>query len=330
MISCRNISLEDNLDWNYLIKDSSTATFFQTKEWLQIWVKHWGREIKLLIYAIYDGDELIGIAPFMISGGRINFLGVPDPSDSSSLSDFGDIIIKSDREKEVWEKLLEVILGSKATPESGLEDSGQARMTIELNYIREESPSFEILQKLGGKAEEMEVAPVISLPKTWDEYLSGLDRHDRHEIRRKLRKTEEASVIKFCDEINTQSVSEFYRLMVVSNEKKGDSLSSDVRNFLGEVIMQMGSRKQLTMCFLRYENANIAAILLLFQKNEVLLYNSGFEAKFSHLSPGLILNVYAIKQAIEEGRDRFDFLRGGEKYKYDLGGKERKLYKISF
>ena len=208
--------------------------------------------------------------------------------------------------------------------------TNRENIKIELNFIREESPSFGILKELGGKIEVMEVSPRINLPAKWDEYLSTLNRHDRHEIRRKIRKIEEEGIIKYCDEINNQNINEFYRLMVASNEKKGNFLSLEMRDFFSEIIMQSGTKKLLTLCFLRYNNENIAAILLLFQKNEMLLYNSGFEPKYSYLSPGLTLKAYSIKEAIERGIKWYDFLRGGERYKYDLGGKERKLYRFTF
>ena len=73
----------------------------------------------------------------------------------------------------------------------------------------------------------------------------------------------------------------------------------------------------------------IAAVIVFLFNNQMLLYNSGFDPQYQSISPGLILKSYMIKQAIEEGKSRFDFLRGGERYKYDLGGKERKLYKVT-
>lgn len=317
-LNIKSINLDDNLDWDKLIEESNTGTFFQTKEWLKLWVKHCGKDLEVVIYAVFDNDELIGIGPFHITD-KVNILGVPSPSQSGSLSDFGDIIVKLGREKEVWEGVLSKLRGNNLKSSK-----------MEFNFIREESPSFAILKTMGGKAQVLEVSPYINLPKTWEEYLSTLGRHDRHEIRRKIRKSEEANVIKVCDEINTQNINDFFRLMIASNEKKGNFLSSDMRNFFSEGIMQLGTKKLLTLCFLRYDDENIAAILLLFQKDEMLLYNSGFDPKYAYLSPGLILNIYAIKQAVAEGKSKFDFLRGGEKYKYDLGGKERKLYKITF
>lgn len=61
MLTCRNISLEDGLDWEGLIASSNTVSFFQTKEWLQVWVKHFGGEIKIL--GVFEEKNLVGIAP---------------------------------------------------------------------------------------------------------------------------------------------------------------------------------------------------------------------------------------------------------------------------
>ena len=46
------------------------------------------------------------------------------------------------------------------------------------------------------------------------------------------------------------------------------------------------------------------------------------------LSVGLINKAYAIREAIEAGRRRFDFLKGAERYKYSLGGQDRAIYRI--
>ena len=46
---------------------------------------------------------------------------------------------------------------------------------------------------------------------------------------------------------------------------------------------------------------------------------------FQHFSfiffyPFFLNKAYAIKEAIEVGRSRFNFLKGSERYKYELGG----------
>jgi CelD/BcsL family acetyltransferase involved in cellulose biosynthesis len=44
------------------------------------------------------------------------------------------------------------------------------------------------------------------------------------------------------------------------------------------------------------------------------------------LSVGLLSKVLCIKDSIERGKKRFDFLKGREAYKYRLGGREVPIY----
>ena len=106
MIICKEISLSDDMPWDGLAEKSSTATFFQTQDWLTLWLKHF--PIKEKILGVFDGEELIGIAPF--EQGRtlkgptlISFLGTTPVVGGELVSDFGDIIAKTSYEKNVWE-----------------------------------------------------------------------------------------------------------------------------------------------------------------------------------------------------------------------------------
>jgi CelD/BcsL family acetyltransferase involved in cellulose biosynthesis len=58
------------------------------------------------------------------------------------------------------------------------------------------------------------------------------------------------------------------------------------------------------------------------------VYNSGYDPDFARFSPGIVLAAYCIRQAVEKGKTGFNFLRGREDYKYHLGGREEKIYRI--
>ena len=64
-------------------------------------------------------------------------------------------------------------------------------------------------------------------------------------------------------------------------------------------------------------------------KDTVYLYNSGYEPDYGWLSVGVISKALCIKDSIERNKKHFDFLKGGEAYKYHLGGQEFPLYKCS-
>ena len=43
---------------------------------------------------------------------------------------------------------------------------------------------------------------------------------------------------------------------------------------------------------------------------------------------GLLNKALSLKEAIEEGKHSFDFLRGTERYKYNLGAKDQVVYQM--
>ena len=50
--------------------------------------------------------------------------------------------------------------------------------------------------------------------------------------------------------------------------------------------------------------------------------------QYSHYAVGLMSKTLLIKDAIENGRQCVDFMRGDEDYKYDLGGKDQQVYRL--
>jgi CelD/BcsL family acetyltransferase involved in cellulose biosynthesis len=60
-----------------------------------------------------------------------------------------------------------------------------------------------------------------------------------------------------------------------------------------------------------------------------MVYNSGLDpAVYGHLSPGIVLLARLVEYAIDTERTVFDFLRGDEPYKYDMGGQDTQVYRM--
>jgi len=78
---------------------------------------------------------------------------------------------------------------------------------------------------------------------------------------------------------------------------------------------------------LELEGKRVAALFCFEDDEELLLYNSGYDPQYAHLSVGLLSKATCLRGAIEAGKQRFDFLRGCEPYKYDLGGKDLPVYR---
>ena len=87
-------------------------------------------------------------------------------------------------------------------------------------------------------------------------------------------------------------------------------------------------RGQFRMALLELDGKRVAACISFDYLDSYLLYNSGYDPDFSYLSVGILNKAFAIREAIGAGKRYFDFLRGPERYKYDLGAVDRTIYRL--
>lgn len=237
----------------------------------------------------------------------------------------------------IWEKQADklVLLGMK--PVLGGEevtDYGQTDIrilppghpSIQLDYIREDSATY---LRFKDRAQKQEVSPYIDLPSSWEEYLNGLERKQRKELKRKINRLESTNRFYQCTPATVrEDFEDFIRLHRLSDPKKHKFMSEPMKAFFWDVKAARIPGWQQHICFLKLDNRPVAGLMTFESETEVWAYNSGYDPAYSHLSVGLLIQSYKIKKAIEAGKDKFDFLRGAERYKYDLGAKDLQLYQI--
>ncbi|MEJ2738520.1 MAG: GNAT family N-acetyltransferase, partial [Dehalococcoidia bacterium] len=91
----------------------------------------------------------------------------------------------------------------------------------------------------------------------------------------------------------------------------------------------MAEEKLLNINFMELDGVPVAATLCFDYRNCIYLYNSGYSPEYRWLSAGLISKALCIKEGISGGKERFDFLKGNEAYKYQLGGQQLPLYQCT-
>jgi CelD/BcsL family acetyltransferase involved in cellulose biosynthesis len=315
-------------EWNDLLKRSAFDTLFLTWEWQRTWWEHLGEGDLFLITMRDDQGHLAGIAPLYrtvsASGERkLNIVGCVD------VSDYLDIIVAQGYEKEVYGALLDYL--------DSAEMAGWD--AAELCNVPEISPAHQALAEMAVKhGHEFrtvveDVCPVIDLPATWDEYLASLDKKQRHEIRRKMRRIErEADVHWYIvdqDRDLAEEIEAFIELHQKSSADKGDFMDEQMKGFFRAVADVLQPPGWLQLAFIEVDGPKAAAMLNFDYENTILVYNSGYDPqRHGHLSTGIVLLAYCIQHAIELGRARFDFLRGDEPYKYRFGAKDTKVYRL--
>ena len=63
-------------------------------------------------------------------------------------------------------------------------------------------------------------------------------------------------------------------------------------------------------------------------EDECLFYNAGLAPGARDLSPGVTGTAAYMRDRLEAGRRRFDFLRGGEAYKYEWGAVDEPIFRL--
>ena len=305
--------------WEQVLDLSDAATLFLTPWWQKTWWKHFGGGSELAVHVVSDGPRPIGVAPLVCSEGVLDLLGGTD------LFDYRDFIVERGREEGFCAALLDHL-------------SRREWHTLRLESVRESSLTLQALPSAAESAgmsveiEPEDVAPVAVLPQTWDEYVAGLSKKDRHELRRKLRRLDGAgevsrSVCGSPDQVR-RMMSDFFRLHRASSPDKATFMTPEREAFFVDAASEAARRGRLRLEMVALDGQPVASCLGFDYAGAFLLYNSGYDPAHSKLSVGIVSKALAIRGAIESGDGVFDFLRGSEDYKYRLGGQDRQVYRV--
>jgi len=116
------------------------------------------------------------------------------------------------------------------------------------------------------------------------------------------------------------------KLFSLSQEDKANFMTSQMESFFRLLAETMAKIGLLRVGIIEVNELQVAMIMGFDYNNTMYLYNSAYDPSYNHLSVGLLSKVLCIKESIQRGNKKWDFLKGGEPYKYHIGGKEVPLY----
>ena len=312
------IDVDDSLEavgpdaWDALHAESRLRSPFLGWTWQREWVAVFGAARRLeLRRVVDDAGRLVALLPLVETApDRWLLVG------GSDVSDYLDLLAAGGREEEAWTALL----GARATD----------RAVWELHSVPAASPTVTAMPALAAAA-GLEVSapleercPILALPESWDALLASLSGKHRHELTRKLRRFErEAPDGRVAWESSPAGIvarlDEFLALHRRSREGKAKFMDARMETFFRRTIPALAERGGARLAFLDLPDGPIASFVTLEWEDTVGLYNSGFQPERAPLSPGVVLLAHVVRDAIERGRRRFDFLRGEERYKFEFG-----------
>ncbi len=321
-------------EWNAVLRNSRADTPFLTYEWQKTWSDCLcSCEGELHLLTVRDGGALLGIAPLFV---------LPEPDKdgqprrllrligSVDASDYLDLIAVRGCEREVFSAMLDALAQSDTWDAIDLWNVPEASVTRALLPELIAARGWTVLD------EKQVVCPIIRLPEQFDDYVQSLDKKERHELRRKIRRAEATEGVVWyaiTGQDHTHDLDEaaeaFIALMMKSRPDKSDFMTNDMRRFFHQMIQATHDGGFLHLAFLEVNGLKAATYLSFDYNQKRLVFNSGLETEgFQSLSAGIVLVARIIDEAIQLGYSEFDFLRGDEKYKYQLGARDTWIYHV--
>jgi len=294
------------------------GSIFVLPQWLKVWWQSFQPEDEQYIAVVRQQKRVIGIAPLRIKDGQARFIG------SQDVCDYQDFVVVPGREADFFTVLLDEI-------------KQQGIAGLHLGLVRPDSTvatSLATLAKNRGYQvmnQRDDVTLELELPSSWEEYLDGLEKKQRHEVRRKLRRLWAGDNVTYrCHKVSPGETAvltdTFLRLFVLSRQEKSEFMTERMQSFFRSLAETMAYLGLLRYGTLEVEGNPAAMIMGFDYEQSMYLYNSSYDPRYTSLSVGVLSKVLCIKESISRSMKKWDFLKGAERYKYHLGGSEVPLY----
>ncbi len=286
-------------DWLALEAQAPAASFYLTHDWLDGWSRiYQPRHLSLI--RIEEGGLPVALGLLESAPpSRWRFAGGPVTAERGLLCADG-------AEQRAWGALGE-----------WLRDHPRAWSSIDGAGLPEEAAC------LPGVRCEWKWVPRLELPGSFDAYLAARTRNVRQVLRRRLREVERAggSLVEVHPADRAAALSELVILHAQRARSKGQrhpEVDERLARLLDAMAGSVGARPRVFA--LEMDGRRVAVTARLDRGSVGYFYNAGFDPSYARLSPGIVVEVASIRDAIDRGLRDYDLGPGAFDFKLRLGG----------
>jgi CelD/BcsL family acetyltransferase involved in cellulose biosynthesis len=185
----------------------------------------------------------------------------------------------------------------------------------------------EAVRMAGGEAVTTQhtTAAVLTLPRTYEDWLASLGKKERHEVRRKRRRfVAEFGEIEVIPH-GVEAIDMFCAMHRTSQGPKGMFMTGEMQSFFVDLLATAGATIHTLVC----DGIPRANAFGFETDSGYFYYNSAYDMDAAMASPGIVLLASLIEAQIERGATVLDFLKGDERYKFKHGAGPRPLFAVS-
>ena len=313
--------------WRELLGRDPARHVFATPEWHRVWWEEFAGDKELFVLELVRDGATAAIVPLYRKSERAGRLGeTPEQPGRRvlrfvggiDLTDYlGPICAPEDRPAVAG-----ALVAWLRSGEVGWDELDAHNMPVPLGFAEflvERADTCDFRFAL----DQEETAAVLPLPADWDAYLARLDSKERHELKRKRRRLigdhPDAVFRTSTPETLEGDMKIFVDMHRGADGHKGHFMRPEIATFFARMANEFMPMGWLRLDFLEVGGRAVAGTFGFEVDGVFYLYNSAYEPEARRISPGLMLVAKLVEECIERGFDRFDFLRGPERYKYQLG-----------
>lgn len=306
-------------EWTALHATIPRRTPFTHPEWHRTWLRHFGSGSVPVFLSFRHGEALVGVLALDMQREAARQLGDPN------VCDYAGLLASPGREEDCAEGVIEWL---------NEDDTSTLQLWGTLHDEPATSAFTTAARRFGWALTELPeaVCPACNLPGDFGLFVASLPKHDRHELRRKLRNLASAGTVAFESVTAPAEVAAgmdaFLSFMRLSRDDKDEFLTPAMEAFFHDIATTFAVLGMARLSTLTLDGVAVAMLLGFENESTEFLYNSGYDPEYAHLAVGLLSKALAIEAAIGRGRERFDFLRGEEEYKRHLGGVPQQVVKF--
>ena len=319
--------------WNALLAQSTSDSFFLTWDWLDAWWKSYGENRPTFLVTGWIENQLVGVAPFYLDrerrwGSEYRVLRLV--GDGSNDSDYLDCFTKGGREREFMDGVVHE-LRSQSREWDWMDIHTPAECSSSLSAL------VEVAKLVGWRLSEVERIPCVTLalPKSWDEYQAILKTRFRSTVKSAVSFAQDKLelFVEQCErhEALAPWLSDLFELHTrrwSTRDLPGVFRGEKKREFYREVSSRALANGTLAFHRLAWAGRPLALQYGFTYSNRFHLLQEGYDPDFDGLRPGLVLRASLLRRWIECGMSEYDFLAGASAYKLDWGGQVKYSVRI--
>lgn len=297
---------------------------FRRWQWLESWWHNYGTcDAQLCLVAIFNANaQLVALAPWYLDRTTVGLQRLRWLGSGEVCADHQSVLCRAEYREQVAQVLADWLTRTPSTGDSPLWDSLEISgttaddplMTCLVTELKQAGCRFLSRRAVHGWR--------IELPGTWPEYVAGLSKSHRKQVRRLERQVDGSSNFAFRVVQHPREVHQAMDILVELHQRRwhtqGESgcfASRHFEQFHREAVARLMDQGNVRLMWLEADGQPVAAEYQLLGNDGVYAYQSGIDPEYLALEPGRMMMTLAVRHAILRGDRFYDMLRGDEPYK---------------